>query len=245
MAFLLSILLGEPDERWLVVRHISPNKNGWNTARNGRGHIHRSAAEAPAVMSCCNAAYRRISCPLISFLLMNYAQTVMSQRIDYMPALKRRNWITWLWAGAGALVMNAALFVLLPHLLQPAAKPAFEQEIPQVTMIRLKRPEPPREQKQVDPPKQHKPRRHPRPSDKPEVREFSIPFECAPGLSGPGTLEIPVIPPSFNKEGPSLFDSSDLDRPLIVLSRMPPAYPPSALHRGIEGWVKVRFVGER
>jgi len=166
----------------------------------------------------------------------------MVRQIDYLRALNRRDWLTWLWAGAGALVMNAALFLLLPHLLQPAAKAAFDQVVPQVTMIRLKHPEPPREEKKVEPPKQHKPKNYPRPSEKPEITKFSIPFEYAPALSGPGTLELPVVKPSFNKVGAPIFDSSDLDRPLMVLSRMPPVYPPGASHRGIEGWVTVRFV---
>jgi protein TonB len=39
-----------------------------------------------------------------------------------------------------------------------------------------------------------------------------------------------------------LFAAGDLDAPLTVVSRIPPVYPLHAKHRGIEGWVRVRFV---
>ena len=41
---------------------------------------------------------------------------------------------------------------------------------------------------------------------------------------------------------PDVFNVSDLDRPLITLSRIPPVYPMQAKRMGVEGWVKVRFV---
>jgi protein TonB len=37
-------------------------------------------------------------------------------------------------------------------------------------------------------------------------------------------------------------DAETLDQPLTALSRLPPVYPVGAKRRGIEGWVRLRFV---
>jgi len=39
-----------------------------------------------------------------------------------------------------------------------------------------------------------------------------------------------------------IFAAGDLDKPLMVLSRIPPVYPLRARTRGTEGWVRVKFV---
>ena len=49
---------------------------------------------------------------------------------SYLDVFGRRNWTNWLWALAGALGLNVALFALMPHLQHPAqARPAFDQPL--------------------------------------------------------------------------------------------------------------------
>lgn len=38
------------------------------------------------------------------------------------------------------------------------------------------------------------------------------------------------------------FGEGQLDNPLVATNRAPPAYPPAAKRRNIEGWIKIRFM---
>ena len=166
---------------------------------------------------------------------------------NYFDTMLRRHWITWLWAGAGALALNLALFAAMPHLLNPAeSKPAFEKVVSQINVIRMKKPETPVKRKNEKPPEPPRDRQKPKPTPRqPLQARLTLPFAVNPRLpSGPGTLALPDLPPAaFDTTGlGDAFSVGDLDAPLTVLARIPPVYPMRAKHRGIEGWVRVRFV---
>jgi protein TonB len=155
----------------------------------------------------------------------------------------------WLWAALGSLAINLALFALMPCLLRPSdTQPVFEKRIPQINVIRLKRPEPPAERKQTERIEPLKPRAAPPPataSGRVVPEQLKLSFEINPHLSGgpvvaaPPPMKIAVFDQT---QGPSMVADAELDHPLTPLSRPPPVYPAGAKRRGIEGWVKVRFV---
>ena len=165
---------------------------------------------------------------------------------DYLETLMRRNWITWLWALAGALGLNLALFALMPHLQHPAAAgPTIDQPLASIDVIRIKRADSEvkrRDQKPPDPPQ---PKQPPPTMERPLQARLTLPFEINPRLpSGPQSLALPQPDPSaFDATGlGDAFAAGDLDSPLTVLVRVPPVYPLRAKHRGVQGWVRVRFV---
>jgi protein TonB len=170
---------------------------------------------------------------------------------NYFDALRRRNGAAWWGAALVAGGLNLILFMLIPALLHSnPPQPLTETLIPRVTVIRLRRAEPPTPEK-VEPPK---------PPEKPPVTppkkapaqplktRLRLPFELNPRLpAGPGSLELPPM------EGAALsmvtgigelggVPVGELDAPLTPLTRMPPLYPMRAKRKGIEGWVKVKFL---
>jgi periplasmic protein TonB len=162
---------------------------------------------------------------------------------------------TWLAAALGALAINLGLFALMPYLLDaPEQRPVFDKLIPQVNVIRLPRPETPVKHRpaRLPEPRPTEPARAPKPSRtvaKPAPADLRLTFEINPRLSGgPVVAETPPVKIStFDVAAPpAMVDAAALDRPLTPLSRIAPVYPPGAKHRGIEGWVRVRFeVDER
>ncbi len=57
-------------------------------------------------------------------------------------------------------------------------------------------------------------------------------------------IDIPsslLAPPSI-KPVAGIFKPSQLDRPLMVIEKIPPLYPMRARMLGIEGWVKIKFL---
>lgn len=166
-----------------------------------------------------------------------------------MHATGRSNWGTWFWAVAGALGLNVVLFAVMPYLQHPdQATPEFDQLISQVNVVRVKRPESPVKKKSEMPPEPPQPVERPKPQAiSPQRARLTLPFAVNPRLPAcPGTLVLP----DFNLTSVDIaglggaFTAGDLDAPLTVLARMPPVYPLGAKHRGIEGWVRVRFVVE-
>jgi len=152
----------------------------------------------------------------------------------------------WLMALSGALVFNLALFALMPHLLErPSEAPVFEQPVANINVIRLKREERPVErepEKPPAPPPEALPQPHFTPTSHPR---FALDFELNPHLpAGPVAVALPAVAPVETDMAGlgDLFAAGDLDAPLTVVSRIPPVYPIHAKHRGIEGWVRVRFV---
>ncbi|MBC7359539.1 MAG: energy transducer TonB [Desulfacinum sp.] len=166
----------------------------------------------------------------------------------YFQAFTRRHWCTRLGAWCIAGGMNLLLFLLMPHLMDPApAGTPVETLVPQVQVIRVKRPETPVKRRPPKPPPEpevvEKPRTAPR---QPAMTKLTLPFEINPRLpAGPNTLVLPALesaPPAPTTGLPGAFEPGQLDGPLTVLVRVPPIYPMNARRRGIEGWVKVQLV---
>ncbi len=157
--------------------------------------------------------------------------------------------MTWFWAALGSLAINLALFALMPYLLHPSDEmPVFEKLMPQLNVIRLKRPDTPVARQQVERIEPLKPKAAPPPptaAGRAAPERLKLSFEINPRLSGGPVVAAP--PPmkiaAFDQTGvPSMVADAELDHPLMPLSRLPPVYPMGAKRRGIEGWVRVRFV---
>lgn len=191
------------------------------------------------------------------------------EQSPYFETMIHRSWLTWFWAALGALGLNMVLFALMPHLQHPVReKPDFEQIVTAINVIRIRQPESPvkRETEKPPEPQPEKPVEVQQPRPRPSIRQpvqtkLTLPFAVNPRLpAGPDTLVLPppVVPPmifdtsdanapvseeSLPVSAPEqTFSEGDLDAPLTVLSRVPPVYPMAAKRRGIEGWVRVRFV---
>ncbi|MBT8340581.1 MAG: energy transducer TonB [Desulfatitalea sp.] len=168
-----------------------------------------------------------------------------SRQGDYGPLPCRRNRSTWLWATLVATGINIALFMLMPHLLHSSpVKPSFDTLLPQVQLVRLKRPDTPVERKPPRPPEPRKQRQPPqsrstRPAPHPPKWSLDLDTRLP---AGPETLALPAFDTHLQDLGlDEHFGVGDLDRPFTPLTRMPPIYPMAAKRRGIEGWVTVRF----
>lgn len=161
--------------------------------------------------------------------------------------LGRTSGRTWCGSVAGAIGLNLLLFMLMPYLLHPSpAKPQFGELVPQVQVVRLKRPEQSIEHKTMSPPPPEKAARRPEPTAAiPSASRPTWPLEINTKLpQGAEPLTLPPVATDLSQL-PGLSDDfsvSDLDQPLITLTRMPPVYPLVAKRRGIEGWVNVRFI---
>lgn len=179
------------------------------------------------------------------------ASDLMAPEGNYFDALRRRNGVAWWGAALVAGGLNLILFMLMPALLHSnPPRPLTESLIPRVTVIRPRRPEPPPEK--VKPPEKPPQKPPVTPPKKATVRplktQLRLPFELNPRLPvGPTSLELPPM------EGASLGMATgigelggvpvgELDAPLTPLTRIPPLYPMRAKRKGIEGWVKVKFL---
>lgn len=144
-----------------------------------------------------------------------------------------------------ALVLNLALFGLMPYLLtRNAAAPDRQQETHQINVIRLKQADSPVKRNNEKPPEPPPQRQIPKPqAPKPAAAKLSLPYAVNPRLPGaPDGLTLSVVPAAQIAGPADIFSTGDLDLPLAVLVRIPPVYPMSAKNRGTEGWVKVRFI---
>ncbi len=168
--------------------------------------------------------------------------------MNYLLVTHRRNLLTWAWAVLAAVLINAALFFIMPMLQNHDCSDTAPLEI--ISGVELIRP-PPREKiREKEKPKKIKKitrsMRPPEPvntSIKP--RPLDLPFRIDPGFQ-PAMKALATLPMDFafskdiKPEG--IFSVDDLDAPVGVLVRMEPAYPMRAKHRRIEGWVKVKLL---
>ena len=176
--------------------------------------------------------------------------TVMGRKEDFaFPGASRESKaITWAWSGLIAIGLNIMLFLMMPHLMDQRTSPkTIETLIPDVNVIRMKKPETKVRRKEIKlpPPKQ-------RPIKKPDTTpkqitqpKLTLPFEINPRLpGGPNSLVVPDLKsaPLLNANLADMFSEGQLDAPLTILARIPPVYPLRARNRGIEGWVKVAFI---
>jgi protein TonB len=103
--------------------------------------------------------------------------------------------------------------------------------------------------KTVKPPEptEAKPVQHPKAvQSRPVKLPLHLPFEINPRLpGGPSSLELPPLesaPVTGAGDLAGVFSAGELDAPLTPLTRLSPLYPMRAKDRGIEGWVKVKFL---
>ena len=169
---------------------------------------------------------------------------------NYFDALSRRTWTTWLWSSLVAAALNLALFWVMPRLVDQApSRPLVDTLVPQVNVIRMKRPDSDVRRKPPTPPKPpekkpvHRPKAAP---NQPPRKKLTLPFEVNPRLpGGPKSLVLPPLESAPMIDITAMqgaFSMGDLDGPLTTLTRIPPVYPIQARRRGIEGWVKVSFI---
>jgi protein TonB len=145
--------------------------------------------------------------------------------------------------------MNLTLFTIMPYLLhRKPAKLVYDRLLTHINVIRIKRPDSAVRKKAVKPPeplqkiKELAPRS---PARQPLQAKLTLPFEIKPRLpGGPATLDLPPLKTAaIHIPGmQEAFGLDDLDGPLTSLGRIPPVYPMAAKRRGIQGWVKVKFV---
>lgn len=158
----------------------------------------------------------------------------------------RTRWILSILVATG---LNVGLFILMPALISSKTpQVAVEILVPQISIARIpeqvkKKPVEPPAPVQTETNKVIK-RTVPAPQQRP-VRKLSLPFAINPRLpSLPTSLDLPAPETTFNFDAASdnIFPAAQLDAPLTTLVRIPPIYPLRARQRGIEGWVKVRFL---
>jgi protein TonB len=172
--------------------------------------------------------------------------TTRENHTTYLDALNRRDSSTWAWAASIALAINLMLFTIMPYLLhrQPA-KPVYDQLVSHINVIRINRPDSAVRRKTVKPPQPPEKRKELPPRSaarQPLQAKLALPFEINPRLpGGPDTLHLPLL--ETHMPGmQDVFGIGDLDGPLTPLGRIAPVYPIAAKRRGIQGWVKVKFV---
>ncbi len=165
--------------------------------------------------------------------------------------------ILWSTAVVLALFINIMLFGLMPGLTDRSPQlPDYSPPVEKINVIRIKKPEP-----SLQPPKPKEPAKPRTPPQKqvfnkqvyrnpPPRPKFHLPFEINPRLpvisrdfQVPPMETVPIGLPGLGTPGlKSMYGVGEIDHPLTALARTPPIYPMRARRRGIEGWVKVRFI---
>lgn len=179
----------------------------------------------------------------------NRSKMLISHQATYLTVLSRYNWGPWAWATAMALAMNLTLFAVMPYLLhQPSANSEDVPPAPHINVVHMNRPDTMVRRKPVKPPEPPKKRneRPPKPVARPSLQaQLTLPQALNPRLPGGPTALVlpPTQTPDLNAQTiQAPFGIGDLDGPLTALGRIGPVYPMRAKRRGIQGWVKVKFV---
>jgi protein TonB len=172
----------------------------------------------------------------------------MSAKTNSQVHLSGGNWRNLAWGAVIALVLNLAFFSLMPVLLDPSSDELiYEQVVPQVNVVRIKRDEIDVKRETVKPQERQKKQRLKVRQEKaqPLMTKLAIPFEVNPRLpAGPQSLELPPMEtiPFDMDVVQETFEMNQLDEPLTTLAKIPPIYPDRAKRRGIRGIVKVEFI---
>jgi periplasmic protein TonB len=171
---------------------------------------------------------------------------------EVKPPLKSiRSFTLWTTALVFSLVLNAVFLSILPELMNKnPSKPEIVDNVSFVSVIRVKRKEIPAKKKEIKKPeKEKKPEKKLLKAqviqNKPKKIHPKLPFKLNPKLpSGPGTLPtFPLQSAAIDFSGfKDSYGIGDLDGPLTPLAKVPPIYPMNARRRGVEGWVKVKFL---
>lgn len=162
-------------------------------------------------------------------------------------------WNLTVWTGAAlfSILLNIALFGLMPSLITGIPDKSDNAGHAQIiNIVRVKRPDtPPRKKKPEKPIKRTIPekvmKRKTPLRQKQVLHMKQLPFEINPKL--PVIAGTTPSPPMENiaLQGPVLkgaYGIGEIDGPLTPLAQAPPVYPLRAKQMGIQGWVKVKFI---
>jgi protein TonB len=163
------------------------------------------------------------------------------------------SFVGWGLAIVLSALLNITLFGLMPGLIHmiPQDQQNLE-DIKAIQVIRIKRHETPPRKKEL---KKPKPKQEPKrlktttPTKVVQQKKLQLkprlPFQLNPRLPAtPTSLTMPAME-YFSMDAPTLkglYEMGELDSPLTPLAKIPPIYPMRAMRRGIEGWVKIRFL---
>ncbi len=147
-------------------------------------------------------------------------------------------------------MLNLFLFGIMPGMIQKVPTTCKDfKDYKAVQVIRIKRPDSSirkKEHKRDEPEKKKiKPiKKHIKIyKQKHMVLKPRLPFQLNAKLPDcPDSLKMPPLENFTMGSHTGIFMENQLDSPLIPLAKIPPLYPMRASRRGIEGWVKVRFI---
>jgi protein TonB len=161
----------------------------------------------------------------------------------------------WIGAALVSILLNLLFFSLMP-LMTDQDGDLYTQSIPSATtvnVVRLKRPDTEVRKNRKKPKKQKPEEQKPEKPAKKQPRAMSkqrptslprLDFQVNPNL--PATPGLPVFPMETVTLAPHAMDNTytpgELDNTLTPIAHIPPIYPFQAKRRGIEGWVKVKFL---
>jgi protein TonB len=169
---------------------------------------------------------------------------------DYLDVLRKRNLLTWAYALLAALLMNIALFIIMPMLQTNDCTGQVPVEmVPDVRVVQIRHiNHKPMEEKTAHQeirkiPEPLVPKTPAAPDIRPERLElsFTIDPDFQPAMKGLSSLPVDLgFDAVINTDG--IFSAADLDAPVGIQVRVPPVYPLRARERRIEGWVNVKLL---
>ena len=178
-----------------------------------------------------------------------------SQQLE--SVFSNQNFWGWTMAIFFSAILNIFLFGIMPGMIQQVNEKQDKLEnIRSIQVVRVKRPDSPVKKNKLPEPEKNKKIMQQKTIINKQVQaklhkqkisaiKQKIPFELNPKLPITKT-DLKMSPmEQFNFDIPTLknqYLTSELDAPLIPLIKIPPIYPLKALKRGIEGWVKVKFI---
>ena len=157
-------------------------------------------------------------------------------------------WKEWVPAACLSLVLNVLMFGALPGLME-RDNTATARQVPMrtVNFVRLRKETPPVRPKPLSqkkqPPKARK--ATPQMSQPEHAPQLTLPFKPTRFTPlAPGSISVPLARGITIGSNPYArqWGLNDLDRPLTPIVRIPPLYPLRAKRRGVEGWVRVKFL---
>jgi protein TonB len=166
----------------------------------------------------------------------------------------------WLLSILFSVVLNLWLFGLMPDLVRDGGKqPEAVASLHPVAVVRLPPPEPPPPQKKEKPADAPREMAEPRtvaarPTPQTQkIRPQPLRFDFVPEMPKVAAelpalpmqtvafeaQPLPELPPAPLK---AFYGEDEIDGPLVPVSQVSPIYPLRARRKGIEGWVKVKFL---